>query len=56
MNFIFLSFQYAVSKKCKSTEKKKTHWLDYADDKFDVSILSKSVIIDQVNYYYFISF
>jgi hypothetical protein len=32
--------QHAVSRKMKSKGESKEHWLDYADDKFDASLIS----------------
>ena len=29
-------FQYALSRKLCGSSEKKSHWLEYADDKFDV--------------------
>lgn len=39
---------YALKKKHKSSEKKKTHWLDYADDKFEKTLIEDIKILFHV--------
>ncbi|XP_055924152.1 solute carrier family 15 member 1-like isoform X2 [Argiope bruennichi] len=36
---VFKCICHAISRKTKSKEKKKSHWLDYADDKFDRDLI-----------------
>ncbi|GFT40915.1 solute carrier family 15 member 2 [Nephila pilipes] len=36
---VFKCICHAISRKSKSKEKKKSHWLDYADDKFDKDLI-----------------
>lgn len=39
---------YAIKNKCKSSEKKKSHWLDYADDKYDKKLIADIKILFHV--------